>query len=786
MRTVIAWRSVRLHLTLPAALIQAFLAYALLACLNVAQAAPACGPSHSPDLAKILEFELPSSGALPGGWSGGPSRTLSSGQSEARNGERVIRIERGPDSPSQFSSLSACVQMDFAGKTIELRGRLRTRDVKGFAGLWLREDGDQKVVAFDNMAHRSLHGTTEWTKYSVTLPEKKQGQRLVFGVLLDGTGTTWVSGLELRVDGKPVWQAPARIYPKTILDTDRQFDNGSGISIEKLDRTQVGNLATLGKIWGFLKYYDSAIASGKHQWDYELLRVLPAVLAAPDQASANAVMARWIDDMGPAAPCNPCVRVDKRNLQLSPDLGWITDTRRLGKALSRKLQWIGSHRQTGSQFYVALTPGVSNPVFKHERSYGNIHLPDSGFQLLALYRFWNIIEYWYPDRNVIGENWDKVLATFIPRLALAKDRTEYQLQLMALVARVHDTHANLWSSLGVRPPVGSCHLPLQLRFIQHQAVVTGYTDDVLANTSMPKMGDVITTLNGRPVTTLVKEWTPYYADSNQAARLRDMATFMTRGSCDEVTLNVRRGGQDLRFQVERVPVTKGSLAMAYHDLPGPAFRRLSPAVAYLKLSSAMASQAADYIKRAAGTKGLIIDARNYPSNFMVFALGSLLVDRRTPFARFTVGDLSNPGAFHWTPSQVIEPKAPHYHGKLVILVDEVTQSQAEYTSMALRAAPGAVVIGSTTAGADGNVSRIPLPGDLHAMMSGIGVFYPDRRPTQRVGIVPDVVVKPTVAEIRAGRDPVLEKGLRLILGPEVPISEIEQMYRSPLHEPPRN
>jgi C-terminal processing protease CtpA/Prc len=44
-----------------------------------------------------------------------------------------------------------------------------------------------------------------------------------------------------------------------------------------------------------------------------------------------------------------------------------------------------------------------------------------------------------------------------------------------------------------------------------------------------------------------------------------------------------------------------------------------------------------------------------------------------------------------------------------IQVNEVSQSQAEYTTMALRTAPGAKVIGSTTAGADGDVSQIPLP-----------------------------------------------------------------------------
>lgn len=82
--------------------------------------------------------------------------------------------------------------------------------------------------------------------------------------------------------------------------------------------------------------------------------------------------------------------------------------------------------------------------------------------------------------------------------------------------------------------------------------------------------------------------------------------------------------------------------------------------------------------------------------------------------------------------------------------------------MALRAMPDAVVIGSTTAGADGNVSSIPLPGQLSTGISGLGVFYPGHKPTQRVGIVPDVVAKPTIQGIAAGRDEVLETAIHLI------------------------
>lgn len=78
-------------------------------------------------------------------------------------------------------------------------------------------------------------------------------------------------------------------------------------------------------------------------------------------------------------------------------------------------------------------------------------------------------------------------------------------------------------------------------------------------------------------------------------------------------------------------------------------------------------------------------------------------------------------------------------------------------------------------GADGNVSRLTLPGEMHTMISGIGVFYPDRTPTQRVGIVPDVEVAPTREGVRAGRDEVLEEALRQILGDAASEAEIRKL-----------
>lgn len=133
-----------------------------------AHAAALCMSSHDPGLAKVLGFENPLTGNVPGGWGGVQLDTIFRDKSVTHGDQYSIRIERDPDSPSKFSSLTDCVWMDFEGKTITLRGFLRTEDVTRYTGLWLREDAYGGPVAFNNMSKHSVHGTTGWTEYSIT------------------------------------------------------------------------------------------------------------------------------------------------------------------------------------------------------------------------------------------------------------------------------------------------------------------------------------------------------------------------------------------------------------------------------------------------------------------------------------------------------------------------------------------------------------------------------------------------------------------------------------------
>jgi C-terminal processing protease CtpA/Prc len=748
----------------------------------IALASPCCAQTKSAtsidqaSLTKILSFENEHSGDKPGGWFADQPGTVFIDDKFMHSGQWSVRLERSAQSNGEGSMIARHISCEFSGESIEMRGFLRTENVTGYAGLWMRLDNGSQMLSFDNMQSQQLKGTHDWAEYKITLPIHSETRSLVFGFAMVGTGKAWADDIQILVDGQPLWDTPKTPKPTTVLDRDHQFDSGSRIVSSGFSGIQIQNLATTGKVWGFLKYHHPLITAGQRHWDYDLLRVLPAILSAPDRVTANVALAKWIAELGPIKPC-ACVRLNEKEINLRPRLAWLADNKLLGTELSASLRSIHANRPAGTtQFYVSKMPNVGNPSFDHEPDYQNIKLPDAGFQILALYRFWNIIEYWFPYRDLVPEDWDRVLIDSLPQVALAKNPEAYQLAMMEVIARVHDTHANLWSSLGVRPPTGACQLPVNVRFIEGRPVISGYTGQV-GETSGMKPGDVITELDGVAVPKLVERWTRYYAASNEPTRLRDIGLQFTRGDCGKTTVRVRRNNAAMEISVERVSPKELTTIAYTHDLPGETFRLLSKDVAYLKLSKVKVDQASKYIESAAGTKGLIIDIRNYPSEFVVFALGSLFVDQQTDFVRPTQGDLSNPGAFHWGPPFSLTPQQPHYPGKVLILVDELSQSQAEYTAMAFRCSPRAMVFGSTTAGADGNVSPIPLPGGIRSLISGVGVFYADKKPTQRIGIIPDLEVKPTIAGIRAGRDEVLEAAIREIVGKDVPAAQIEKMIK---------
>jgi C-terminal processing protease CtpA/Prc len=688
---------------------------------------------------------------------GSDSYQISIDSTVAYSGRSSALIEFIGDTP-EYKSLSFAVPADFVGRKLQLTGYIKTENVHdGYAGLWCRIDPN---VVFRDMRNNGVTGTTEWKKFKVLLPYNDDAaEKIVFGAILRGKGKMWIDELSITCNGKSLDKAtPKKLLP---ADEDHEFDDGSNITIHNWSSGQLSDLKALGKIWGFLKYHHPEIAKGNYNWDYELFRILPELLAAASQTSRDEILVKWIDQLGDVEKCKDC-KDPNEEAYLKPDLEWITNSG-FSKALEDKLWFIYKNRNQKSNYYIGMANRVGNPVFKHEATYANMPFPDDGFRLLAVYKFWNAIEYFFPSKYLIEKNWDEVLEEYIPKFLGAKNELEYELAAIQLIGEIQDTHANLWGGKdAIREWMGDNYASFYLRFIEDKLVVTGYYNPELQEDAGMEIGDIITEVNGKSIAEIIEEKTPIYPASNYPTMLRDLSKDILRSQDSVLNIEYQREGDIANANIILYPSRK--LNLYTNKTEGdPCYKMLDDSIGYITLKNIKAKDIDDIKKSLRDAKGIIVDIRNYPSTFVVFTLGNFLVDKPTPFVKFTGGNVKNPGEFTFGPLlRVGQTLSNGYHGKVVILVNEFTQSQAEYTTMAFRVGENATVVGSTTAGADGNISQIHLPGGLRTMISGLGVYYPDGTRTQQIGIVPDIEVTPTIKGIKEGRDELMEKAIELI------------------------
>ncbi len=654
----------------------------------------------------------------------------------------------------EFGVIDFPIPYAFKGKEVELRGYLKTENVNsGYAGLWMRIDGTQ---AFDNMEKRGVKGTTEWQEYRIKLHyDDAQAINIHIGALLAGNGKLWADNFRLYMDGKPI----EKVKP-IVLETVK-----SNIDTIVITKQQVINLTALGQLWGFLKYHHPAVAQGNYNWDAELFKIMPRVLKAGNNQELSTTLEKWVDSYGVPPACKKCAFLVKDSeIKLKPDYGLLFTGQVFSPALTQKLTYILNNGDIKDNFYIKISEEVGNPSFSHENAYVEMTYPNAGYRMLTLFRYWNMIQYFYPDKHLIEENWDDVLSDCIPKFAAIANAQEYSLQTLALIARIHDTHANIWSqNRALTDFKGRFAVPFQANFIENKLVVTGYYNDTLNIKSLVKPGDVMEQINGKPVSQLIKEYLPYSAASNYATQLRDMPrNFLLRGRNATFELRMIRDGKPQQITVTALPFAKVNRSLDYNPDPqAPAYKLLDESIGYVFPGRYKNTDLPEIEAMFKNTKGIIIDMRCYPSAFMPFTFVPYIKPAKSNFVKFTNTSVSHPGLFTYTEA-LATPGRNVYHGKVVVIVNSTTQSQAEYTTMAFQSSPNVMVIGSATAGADGNVSTIVLPGNISTLISGIGILYPDGTETQRKGVKIDEVLEPTIKGVAAGKDELLDRAKEII------------------------
>ncbi|WP_062703246.1 S41 family peptidase [Chryseobacterium indologenes] len=550
----------------------------------------------------------------------------------------------------------------------------------------------------------------------------------------------------------------------TDISTDHTFDKGSSVSVQKLSEAQIRDLAVLGKVWGFLKYYHPKASSGTVNWDYELFKVMPAILSAKNESERNKILLTWTKSLGDFSKRTE-VKEDSE-VRYKPDLQWISKS--LGKDLSESLMNISRAERKAENHYVKIySEDMPIPYFQNEAAYAQFKYPDAGFRLLSLYRYWNMIEYFYPYKNTLEKSWDKTLTELIPKFAEAENEMSYKLAVASMVAEIQDSHAvlSIWTTPPLYEQYGKMRPAVNLVFVDNKPVVFESLEEKNGNKNELLQGDEIVSVNRKPVETLIKEQLAYASGSNNPVRLSKVGVSLLRTNEPQIEVEVKRGGTLKMVKVTTLPLEKSLI----EENPGePAFKMMENDIAYIHPGRLDVKDLDGIMQKALKTKAIIIDMRTYPKETMfLMKIGDYLFEKPKDFCRMTKGSTVTPGQFSYLSKEYMsnvkigKDTPDYYKGKLIILCNETTQSFAEMCLMAFRAGPDTTIIGSQTAGADGNVTApISLPGNIRTIFTGIGMYNLDGTETQRIGIVPDIEVKPTIRGILEKKDEVLERAIR--------------------------
>lgn len=659
--------------------------------------------SQNKDIDYNLDFEIVSKDkSIPEGWFLWGNKNVKSDSTTYKSGKKSISIfENGI---GEFGSLAYKIENKFKGKEITLEGYIKTEKVEnGFAGLLLRINEGEKVLEFDNMQYQNISGTQAWKKYTLKVPLHDNADYIYIGAILQGTGKAWFDGFKIFVDGVEI----GKLSSTKKLSTNEQ--NTIKFNFKNLSKTNIDNLYKLGKKWSYLKYNSSLIAEGEIDWDEELFKFLPNIYDKNFDKTLNV----WSASFDKKADIKENVYVD---------------------------------------FY----PEEGNPIFKNELSYPNMKWDDDGLKILALFRYWGMIEYFYPSKHLFTEKWDNVLYEYIPKFINSKDELSYKLSVLELTSKINDSHSAIYDFGNVIEKFhGINKAPIEARFIENELVVT-------ENNSQPNIniGDVITEIDNKKIGDIIKERTKYEQASNQNGLLRNIALNIFRTNRDFLSLKIKKNklNDDVSVNIKSIPY--GS---TLYDKKLPSHKLLNEQIGYINPGFLKENEIDSIMEEYINKKGIIVDLRYYPSDFITYSLSKYLVSSPTDFVKLTRTSFDNIGKFVvGDPIKVGENYTKHFNGKVAILVNEMTQSSAEFTAMALSVAPKSIVIGSQTAGADGNISKIILPGNISTTITGLGVLYPNGKETQRTGILINMPVKTTIEGIRTGKDEILQKAINFI------------------------
>lgn len=571
---------------------------------------------------------------------------------------------------------------------------------------------------------------------------------------------------------------------------------------------QVENLQKLCKVWGFVKYTHKAFLTGEEDCDEELLRLIPIIRFA-DKKEVNDIIYDWFVGLGddgyaldwgayrssllqsyeeyPDIYTSVSDFMEGREIQswaemqaFNEEWWFFTTGTELNIHQLADMSWLNK-KYLGASLYAALSqfneiqiidrsnaPCLfnfnGNIFFHNESDFGNIG--EDEYRLLGLFRLWNAIEYYYPYKDILDDDWNSLLLEFIPKMLEGKDKLSYGLTLAELSSKLHDGHIDpllvFRDIFNIK--YGNLLAPVKLTEIEGQLVVSDVTHDQRNQYSLMP-GDIVLAVDGTDINTIVEDMLKYvsYPNKEKALRYLSMSFPIIRSDKNIVEVDVLRGDTELRFELE----THRALSnLNWTPVANQSHVILENNIGLINPSLLEQNEIDNIMQSFVDTNGIIVDLRQYPSVDLMYSLAEYLVYESTPFAVTSRPYQPIPGVFADSTCYsggTQSSNAYCYDKNVILIINEKTASNPEFVTMSLRNGSHVTVMGTNSLGADGNVVTLPLPGGITMRYTGLGVFTPEGGQTQRIGLPPDIYVHQTIQGLQEGRDELMEAAIQYLI-----------------------
>lgn len=372
-------------------------------------------------------------------------------------------------------------------------------------------------------------------------------------------------------------------------------------------------------------------------------------------------------------------------------------------------------------------------------------------------------------------DWDSLYVSYIPKVLATKSTQEYYNSLQSMMAQLNDGHTGVYFSeelreLYTRPSIFT-------NLIEDKVIITEVIDPKLTKLGILP-GSEITHVNGEYVKAYVtREVRPYVSSSTEHYRTFAQYNYLfligKKGTTVELTYLDPAGKQHtnaLTYDWSPIEYFQDKKLLEFNMLPNQ--------VAHLTLNGFHDKKIKEEFDaiypQLREAKSLIIDIRNNGggNSSIGWDIMAKLTNKNFSLVKWESRNYQATKRA-WGDSQswygdqydykINNPDTTDYfHGPVIVLTSPYTFSAAEDFLAAFVQAKRGLIIGEPSGGSTGQPLFFRLPGGGSARICTKRDYLIDGTEWVGKGFTPDIYVAPTLRDVMAGKDTVLNKALEVL------------------------